>query len=130
MHNSKHCFIFVRYLRINLTPLSLDGTNTSYSILICHHFPIESVQQLTFHCYHLNLSCIMMKTGLTYFKNLCGVNTAIFLKYVWPFFIFMYERIKQLDIYTIAVFSLFEKTHTGQFKYDEIMISNTVHGSE
>ena len=116
MHNSRHCFIFVRYLHINLTNVSLDGTNTKYSILICHHFPIESVQQLSFHWYHLNFSCIMVKTGLIYFKNLCGVNTAMFLKYVSPFFIFMHERIEQLDIYTIAVFSLSELTHTGQFK--------------
>ena len=34
----------------------------------------------------------MLKNGQAYFKNF--VNTAIFLKYVWPFFNIMKERIE------------------------------------
>ena len=41
----------------------------------------------------------MLKNGQTYFKNIaksCGVHTARFLEYVWPFFNIMYESLNKL----------------------------------
>ena len=42
----------------------------------------------------LTLLCIMLKYGQTYFKKVCGVHKAIYLKFVWPFFNIMHERVK------------------------------------
>ena len=35
----------------------------------------------------------MLSNGQTYFKNLLFVHTARFLKYVWPFYNIMHERV-------------------------------------
>ena len=37
----------------------------------------------------------MLKNGQTYFKNIAVIiRTVIFLKYVWPFFTIIKERVK------------------------------------
>ena len=42
----------------------------------------------------LPLSYMMLSHGQTYFKKSCGVNTARFLKYLWPFSNTMHEGVK------------------------------------
>ena len=41
----------------------------------------------------LTFSFIMLKNGQTYVQKCCGVNTARFLKYVWPLLNIMNERV-------------------------------------
>ena len=36
-----------------------------------------------------------VENGETYFKNMYSVHTARHLKYIWPFFIIMHEKVNQ-----------------------------------
>ena len=36
----------------------------------------------------------MLKKGKKYFKKYCGVKIARFLKYVWPLFNIIHEKVK------------------------------------
>ena len=53
----------------------------------------------------------MSQNGQTYFKNLAA-NAARFLKYVWPFWGIMHERVNETDTprVFIQLFSLVDKS--------------------
>ena len=45
---------------------------------------------------YLTLSFVMLQNSQTHFKKSCGVNTARFLKYIWPFYNIVKERLNLL----------------------------------
>ena len=61
----------------------------------------------------LTLSCIILKNSQTYFKNFA---TARFLKYVWPLFKIMHERVySNTELTTKNAISLKTLTNISEF---------------
>ena len=71
----------------------------------------------------------MLKNGQTYFKNIAvkyyGVRTAIFLKYVLPFFNIMYDRVNWFllslhydskHLWSIAIFIMRSEASSKHYK--------------
>ena len=52
--------------------------------------------------YHLTVPCIMLQNGQAYFKN----HFKRFLKYAWPFYNIMHERV---NIYMLVIMHIYPK---------------------
>ena len=54
----------------------------------------------------------------------CGVNTARFLKYVWPFYNIMHERVKYLILNYLKILSLYALNRTSRLLSPEQHVNN------
>ena len=70
------------------------GKICSISITLFQHFYKDENAEV------LILSCIKW---LNILLKSCGVHTARFLKYVWPFYNIMYERVKVMKLWSYVV---------------------------
>ena len=58
----------------------------------------------------------MLKSGQTYFKSL-AVYTAKFLKYVWPFFNIVYERVNPLSYSSFIQDHISRRQHATRIRF-------------